>query len=283
MRKVADTRPIMWTLLICFLYHLADTTVSAPSFSGRSYLVHTQPAITNTFQLNVTILTYSTTGVVFYASGSHGYVCLLIKDGLAVFMLNSETSTLHITSSGPVNDSKWHTITAVWQGEKGVLQVDGASNTPLQSSQTLNFASPLFVGGVPRGSNFSLPIGANVGFEGCMKDLGINAQSVSIVEDALYGVDISACVLPPCYNVTCQNDGKCVNLAGGTYTCSCTYGFKGKLCELPAFPCTPNPCLFGGICSVVNDTYSCRCVSGHQGPTCNEIGGCALIRWVCFN
>ena len=197
-----------------------------------------------------------------------------------MFVLNSGSSTLHISSSGPVNDSKWHTITVMWQGEEGVLQVDGAS-TPQASSQTFNLASHLFLGGVPSGSNLTLPTGTSVGFMGCMRDLGINAQAIGIVSDALYGVDISPCVPPPCYNVTCLNGGLCVNMAMGTYVCDCAYGFKGALCEILAFPCASNPCLFGGICSVVNDTFSCKCVSGRQGPTCNEIGELCFCMWSC--
>lgn len=236
--------------------------------------MHTPPAAStqNTFQLNVTFLTSSAMGVVFYASGSQGYVCLSIENGLVVLTLTTNTTTLSISSLGPVNDSKWHGISARWEGHEGTLQVDGTTSIPQVSSQTFIPASHLFVGGIPRGYSVIPPVGTNTGFEGCMRDLSINTHPVDIVADALYGVDVSTCVLPACYNVTCQNGGKCVNLASGTYVCECAYGFKGMLCETLAFPCASNPCLFGGICSVINDKYSCLCISGRQGPTCNETG-----------
>lgn len=212
-------------------------------------------------------------GVVFYVSGSQGDVCLFIENGLAVLALTSNARALLSSSSVPINDSKWHAISATWEGHNGTLQVDDNPSTLQMSTQTFSPASRLFVGGIPSAYNVSLPVDA-VGFEGCMMDLSINAQPVDMVVDALYGVDVSTCILPPCYNITCQNGGKCVNLASGSYACDCAYGFKGMLCEKLAFPCASNPCLFGGICSVVNDQYSCRCISSRQGPTCNETGEC---------
>ena len=39
-------------------------------------------------------------------------------------------------------------------------------------------------------------------------------------------------------------------------------------------PCTPNPCLSGGTCTVANDTIAqCECMFGLTGDTCEQETG----------
>lgn len=56
---------------------------------------------------------------------------------------------------------------------------------------------------------------------------------------------------------------------GGTYSSgSQSVGGATALTGAAANPCSPNPCLNGGTCTVSGTTYSCGCAAGFEGTTC---------------
>ena len=36
----------------------------------------------------------------------------------------------------------------------------------------------------------------------------------------------------PCYNVRCENGGRCLPLPGGKFKCHCIFGYSGKRCQI---------------------------------------------------
>ncbi|HIN84973.1 MAG TPA: hypothetical protein EYN06_00730, partial [Myxococcales bacterium] len=60
--------------------------------------------------------------------------------------------------------------------------------------------------------------------------------------------------------------------------CECGDGFTGNNCEFTDSICDPNPCMYGGSCTVVKPTemgaeatVSCECIEGFSGDDCSTI------------
>jgi len=61
------------------------------------------------------------------------------------------------------------------------------------------------------------------------------------------------------------------------FFCQCNEGFIGGLCDLKLDPCTPDPCLNGGACLVIEgSSFRCNCTENFQGDRC-EIEKPSLI------
>eukprot|EP00057_Strongylocentrotus_purpuratus_P015765 XP_011670239.1 PREDICTED: fibropellin-3-like [Strongylocentrotus purpuratus] len=75
----------------------------------------------------------------------------------------------------------------------------------------------------------------------------------------------------PCSGNACMNGATCVPDAdGGNYTCTCSDGFAGPMCNLDD-PCIDNMCMNGTTCVPDADggNYTCTCPEGFTGPMCN--------------
>ena len=106
-----------------------------------------------------------------------------------------------------------------------------------------------------------------------------------------YGSDCSS--FNGCAGLTCLNGGYCSLGLSGMGTCTCINGFSGSNCQvspfvptvaptttiiLPTNPCTPNPCLNGGICNILSNTqYACTCVNNFYGSNCQSNNPCSSI------
>ncbi|XP_048580138.1 uncharacterized protein LOC5520382 [Nematostella vectensis] len=80
-----------------------------------------------------------------------------------------------------------------------------------------------------------------------------------------------------CSSNPCQNNAECKH-AGSTFTCSCTAGFTGDLCDKEVDPCNPTPCQNGGTCSLTSNgtDYSCTCAPSFTGKNCTtDIDECS--------
>lgn len=51
-----------------------------------------------------------------------------------------------------------------------------------------------------------------------------------------------------CSSNPCQNGAECHNVGDTNFTCECTQGFLGPLCDQLYSSCTPNPCTNNGNC-----------------------------------
>ncbi|CAH3173409.1 unnamed protein product [Porites lobata] len=80
----------------------------------------------------------------------------------------------------------------------------------------------------------------------------------------------SSGIQSPCTENPCLNDGNCSVIASGDYSCACPGGYYGKNCET-ANLCYKNPCKNGGKCkSRAGRSYYCKCAQGFQGKNCEE-------------
>uniref|UniRef100_A0A3Q3W0B5 Cubilin n=1 Tax=Mola mola TaxID=94237 RepID=A0A3Q3W0B5_MOLML len=72
----------------------------------------------------------------------------------------------------------------------------------------------------------------------------------------------------------CAN-GQCVVTPG--YTCNCSPGWQGPICDQNINECLSNPCLNGGTCTDGVNGFTCTCTAQWTGPLCQtqqqECGG----------
>jgi len=78
-----------------------------------------------------------------------------------------------------------------------------------------------------------------------------------------------------CKSNSCLNNGVCKDEVN-SHSCICPILFYGDNCENERQnPCSPNPCLYDGVCQLYNATsFKCVCDNGYTGDTCQLFSGC---------
>ncbi|CAC5393171.1 VCAN [Mytilus coruscus] len=69
----------------------------------------------------------------------------------------------------------------------------------------------------------------------------------------------------PCSKNPCLNGGKCT-VSSSSYQCKCLNGYSGKDCQVET--CSTNPCLNSGTCTDSSSGYQCICLNGFSGKDC---------------
>ncbi|XP_062121854.1 protein crumbs isoform X6 [Drosophila sulfurigaster albostrigata] len=99
-----------------------------------------------------------------------------------------------------------------------------------------------------------------------------------ICPDDYTGPQCDALKQMTCENEPCRNGSSCENgfnaQTGNNFTCTCSMGFEGPLCDTPF--CELTPCANGGLCLSTNTIPNCKCSLGYTGRLCEqEIDECA--------
>lgn len=68
----------------------------------------------------------------------------------------------------------------------------------------------------------------------------------------------------------CHNGGECIEGPGLAYSCSCTAGWQGLVCQEDIDECASGPCHNGGVCVDKLASYTCACPMGYTGINCEE-------------
>lgn len=93
----------------------------------------------------------------------------------------------------------------------------------------LSLPQNLYLGGVPGYDTISSEINIKNSFVGCVQKVAINGVQVSILAEALGGVNVENCP-HPCIARPCGDDGLCIpNM--DYFTCECKPGFRDQLCS----------------------------------------------------
>ncbi|XP_030376578.1 protein crumbs isoform X3 [Scaptodrosophila lebanonensis] len=91
------------------------------------------------------------------------------------------------------------------------------------------------------------------------------------------GFEGPLCDIPFCEQTPCENGGLCLT-TDMLPTCKCSLGYTGRLCEQEIDECASNPCMNGGSCKDLVGGYECNCsLTGFEGPHCEtDINECNL-------
>ena len=219
----------------------------------------------------------SSNGLVFHlydaTNATNDYFLLYLQEGGLGIEYNAEGSLQSALYQGNVSNGEWHILTVLFNTSGLYLIVDESlvlysSNTTLSS---IYLTSPLFLGGVPNG--LVTDSVSRSGFNGCIRDVQVNNMSLDLIQDRIYGLGLLECSQSICPRVQCLNGGSCEdsNVTMSGFVCSCPHGYSGTYCEVSLPLCTPNPCMFDGICTEFDDrTFTCQCSLGRQGRLCDE-------------
>ncbi|XP_043931938.1 neurexin-2-like [Protopterus annectens] len=189
-------------------------------------------------ELSFSIKTNISNALVLYLDdgGNCDFLELTIVEGrlrLRFAISCAEPATLHMDT--PINDDRWHMVLLTRNFRESMLKVDNEEKMAEVKSKRrdMTIVSDLFVGGIPPDVRLSALTLSTVKYETPFKGLITNLKVVDTPPSLLGSQGI-------------RNDVE--------YLCS-----------------KPNPCLNGGICSVINGEVQCDCSStGFQGKFCTE-------------
>nr|XP_019568140.1 PREDICTED: basement membrane-specific heparan sulfate proteoglycan core protein isoform X7 [Rhinolophus sinicus] len=107
------------------------------------------------------------------ASQSKDFISLGLQDGHLVFSYQLGSGEARLVSEDPINDGEWHRVTALREGRRGSIQVDGEELVSGQSpgpNVAVNTKGSIYIGGAP---NVALLTGGRFssGITGCLRNL----------------------------------------------------------------------------------------------------------------
>uniref|UniRef100_A0A670K235 Heparan sulfate proteoglycan 2 n=1 Tax=Podarcis muralis TaxID=64176 RepID=A0A670K235_PODMU len=91
-------------------------------------------------------------GVVRESAKAKDFISLGLKDGHLVFSYQLGSGEVNILSEDPVDDGEWHRVTAIREGKRGFLQVDGEEMVAGESpgkNVMVNTRGRIYIGGAP--------------------------------------------------------------------------------------------------------------------------------------
>ncbi|XP_053692498.1 protein eyes shut [Sabethes cyaneus] len=141
----------------------------------------------------------------------------------------------------------------------------------------------LHLGGRPIKTMYTLShnISRYQGFTGCIYELEVNQNPISIFDNAEDAYKIYECTSLACLSSPCKNGAICVEEESqvlenrykpnsqANWSCRCAFGYMGRTCERSV--CDNNPCKFGGTCVTFPESgYLCLCPYGKHGHLCEH-------------
>ena len=247
-----------------------DIDITLPSFSGGSYLVFELPSdISDVTNIDIALRPNSSEGIIFYSSQlmNTPYISITLEGGIPLLRYDLGSGTAEINGDFRIDDDQWHLISVSRSGQYGELTVDNNATfvgaSPGNHSM-LTSSGLIYIGGL------GAAVAEGSGFVGCIREVQVNNMTFDLLQDNVEAANIGQCNTPACSYIQCLNGGTCVDEAMFSYSCQCTEGFAGQNCEISNFTCTPNTCMYGGICLTLGYNYICQCPLGRAGRVCEE-------------
>uniref|UniRef100_A0A674DE93 Heparan sulfate proteoglycan 2 n=1 Tax=Salmo trutta TaxID=8032 RepID=A0A674DE93_SALTR len=168
------------------------------------------PDTPETIELEIKVNTNSKEGLILWQGvelGDQGkgkdFISLGLQNGHLVFSYQLGSGESQIQSREPINDGRWHKVTAVRTGKQGYIQIDGGAIRRGQSqgkSIMVNTKGNVYLGGAPdisamTGGKFSS------GLEGCVRNLSLMnarpgeqlASPIELQVPAENGINVGRC------------------------------------------------------------------------------------------
>ncbi|NXD74944.1 CRUM1 protein, partial [Halcyon senegalensis] len=189
-------------------------------------------------------------------------------------------------SQTPVADGTWHTISLSMEepsalASRWLVRLDGSVNVTLQGSAgNLDFLK----------NNAAIVVAEN--FTGCLGQVTIGGIYLPFTAPLPYpqpeqfqrsggrAVRLGCAGADVCSSSPCLNAGTCQDLFNA-FSCACSAGWGGLLCEANIDDCQSSPCVHGDCVDAVAD-FQCECFRGFIGKRCDiNVDDC--VRHQCRN
>ncbi|KAM3604938.1 uncharacterized protein V6R79_018355 [Siganus canaliculatus] len=135
---------------------------------------------------------------------------------------------VHVESTVPLNDNRWHRVRAERNVKEASLRLDdlpvATQEAPADGHFHLQLNSQLFIGGTASRQK---------GFRGCIRSLQLNGVTLDLEERARITPGVRAGCPGHCssYGSFCQNHGRCVERSSG-FHCDCGLSaYSGVFCQ----------------------------------------------------
>lgn len=116
-------------------------------------------------------------GVVKESSRSKDFISLGLQDGHLVFNYQLGSGEARLVSEDPINDGEWHRVTALREGQRGSIQVDGEELVIGRSpgpNVAVNTKDIIYIGGAPDVATLTRGKFSS-GITGCLKNLVLHS------------------------------------------------------------------------------------------------------------
>lgn len=238
--------------------------------------------------LHVDFRTRDKDAVLLRAVEEVDFLQIAIKNSSLLVAITSGNSIEGVSflSKESVTDGAWHTISVSMEepsalSSRWVVHLDGAVNVTLQGSAgNLDFLK----------NNAPIVLGEN--FTGCLGQVKIGGiylpftahlsypQPEQFQQSGRRTVQLGCTGADVCASSPCLNAGTCQDLFN-SFSCTCSAGWGGLLCESNIDDCQPNPCVHGNCVDAVAD-FQCDCFRGYIGKKCDiNVDDC--VRHQCQN
>ncbi|KAK2535280.1 Crb2 [Columba livia] len=189
-------------------------------------------------------------------------------------------------SQQPVTDGAWHSVSVAMEepsalSSRWLVHLDGSANVTLQGNagnldflknNALVVLAENFTGclGQVKIGGIYLPFAAHVSYP---QPEQFRQASTRTVQLGCAGADV-------CASGPCLNAGTCQDLFNA-FSCACSAGWAGLLCESNIDDCQSDPCVHGDCVDAVAD-FQCECFRGFIGKRCDiNVDDC--VRHQCLN
>ncbi|NXX60715.1 CRUM1 protein, partial [Scopus umbretta] len=189
-------------------------------------------------------------------------------------------------SQKSVTDGAWHTISVSMEepsalSSRWLVRLDGSVNMTLQGNAgNLDFLK----------NNALIVLAEN--FTGCLGQVKIGGiylpftahlsypQPEQFQQSSRRTIQLGCTGADVCASSPCLNAGTCEDLFN-SFSCACSAGWQGLLCESNIDDCQSSPCVHGDCVDAVAD-FQCECFRGYIGKKCDiNVDDC--VRHQCQN
>lgn len=264
--------------------------LSNATFDGYAAIEFTTSAsVTRTLSsLHVDFRTRDEDAVLLWAAEEVDFLQIAIKNSSLLVDIRSGNSIEGVSflSQNSVTDGAWHSMSMSMEepsalSSRWLIRLDDSVNMTLQGTAgNLDFLK----------NNALIVVAEN--FTGCLGRVRIGGiylpftghlsypQAEQFQQSSRRTIQLGCTGADVCASSPCLNAGTCEDLFN-SFSCACSAGWGGLLCEANIDDCQSSPCVHGDCVDEVAD-FQCQCFRGFIGKRCDiNVDDC--VRHQCLN